>query len=77
MYDKAYEELAKKKPAAVEYLRNIDPALWTVLHYPGCRFGHLTSNVAESTNNLLLHERKLPITKVLNKIWHRAMQQRK
>ena len=42
-------------------------------HFPGRRFGHLTSNIAESLNAWLLQARDLPILPMLEGIRHRLM----
>ena len=39
-------------------------------------FGHKTSNVVESTNNVFKKDRELPILDLLNTIWHYVMNQR-
>ncbi|KAI9652009.1 MAG: hypothetical protein M1829_001984, partial [Trizodia sp. TS-e1964] len=38
------------KPAAAEYLQAIDPKTWATAYFLASKFGHLTSNIAESTN---------------------------
>jgi len=68
--------LSEIKPAAEQYLSNIDPRLWAKAHFPGSRYGHDTSNIVESVNNSLKLDRELSIVDLLNAIWHRVMKQR-
>jgi len=41
------------------------PMHWATVYFPGRRFGHLTSNIAESLNSWLLKARDLPIEGML------------
>ena len=68
--------LSEIKPAAEQYLCNIDPRLWAKAHIPGSRYGHDTSNIVESLNNSLKLDRELSIVELLNAIWQRVMNQR-
>lgn len=52
-------------PAAMDYLIDVGTGHWAVAHFKGQRFGHLTSNPAESINSWLLHARELPILRLL------------
>jgi hypothetical protein len=70
------EKIAAVKPEATEYLRAIDLTLWATAHFPGTRYGHLTSNIAESVNKVLREDRVLSITELLDAIWHRVMEER-
>jgi hypothetical protein len=47
-----------------------------VLYFPGRRFGHLCSNIVESTNQMLKEERELPILRFLDEIWYHIMNDR-
>lgn len=69
-------KIALVNPAAAEYLRSIPAELWAVAHFPGTRYGHLTSNIAESVNKILREDRSLSITELLDAIWHRVMADR-
>lgn len=42
-------------------LKAAHPMHWATVYFPGRRYGHLTSNIAESLNSWLLHARDLPI----------------
>ncbi|KAL0235827.1 hypothetical protein GEMRC1_002409 [Eukaryota sp. GEM-RC1] len=54
---KAYEKLVS---AGLEH--------WTSVHFPGLRYGHLTSNLIESLNAWLLNVRGMPIVRMVNAI---------
>jgi MULE transposase domain/MuDR family transposase/SWIM zinc finger len=61
-------------PDAVKWLLdNAPPIHWAECYFPGRRFGHLTSNIAESLNAWLLQARDLPILPMLEEIRHRLM----
>jgi hypothetical protein len=70
------DELRASNPSAAAYLTAIDCSLWVTAFYRGEHFGHKTSNVVESVNNLLRDERELSILDMLNEIWHLTMHQR-
>lgn len=76
VFDKVMAEIKAAKPAAEQYLRDVDPYKWTTLRFPGRRFGHYTSNVAESCNKLFTNERELAVVRLLDEIWHKIMVQR-
>jgi hypothetical protein len=61
---------------AADYLLASDPTLWSVAHFNGTRFGHLTSNIVETVNRVLKLDRELPITLLLAAIWDRVMDTR-
>lgn len=75
-HDLRFEELQHTNPAAATYLAGVDRALWVTCYFSGQNFGHKTSNVVESMNNLLKDERELSILDLLNEIWHLTMSQR-
>ena len=43
------------------------------LYFPGCRYGHFTSNIAESLNSWLLDTREKPILAMFEQIHHQLM----
>ena len=49
-------------PAAADYISAIPAEKWARSHFGAARFGHLTSNMAESTNSWLEDARHLPPT---------------
>ena len=64
------ENIAAVKPEAAKYLCAIDLTLWATAHFPSTRYGHLTSNIAESVNKVLREDCVLSITELLDTIWH-------
>ena len=62
----SFVELEEKSPQAANYLRNSGLELWATPRFPGKRYGHNTSNIVESLNNLILEERKLSIVDLLH-----------
>ena len=69
-------ELEELHAPAAEYLRRIDSSLWVTAYITGCSFGHKTSNVVESMNQVLKSEWELSILDLLNEIWHILMNTR-
>ena len=55
----ALEEMKSLHKKAGEYVRKIRPEKWARSFFPGRRFGHVTSNMAESMNNWLKEARHL------------------
>src|SRR5579859_3824179 len=54
-------------------LAHAPPHHWAELYFAGHRYGHLTSNIAESLNSWLLQARKLPILPMFECIRHLLM----
>jgi hypothetical protein len=52
---------------------NAPSQYWSELHFPGKRYGHLTSNIAESLNAWLLEARELPVLPMMERIRHQLM----
>lgn len=75
-FEDGMTEMHQIRPDAVEYLRNIASSLWAYPFVSGPRFGHDTSNIVESANNMFLSERELPLLKMLDAIWHKIMAMR-
>ena len=75
-YNTAMQKLRETKAAAATYLENAHPESWAEAWFPGRRYGHDTSNIVESVNKTLKLDRELPITTLLDSIWHRVMQHR-
>ena len=62
IFDKALADMATIDPKSVPWLlSHANPEHWAELYFPGCRYGHLTSNIAESLNSWILKARKKPI----------------
>ena len=75
-WDGALEKIRAKKPEAALYLEQAEPETWAEAWFRGRRFGHDTSNIAESLNQVLRIDRELPIVELLDAIWHRVMEKR-
>ena len=54
-------------------LNTADPSHWATCKFSGKRFGHLTSNIAESLNAWLLEARAMPILGMMELIHHKIM----
>lgn len=61
-------ELRKVGALAAAYLEKVDPALYADAHVPCNQFGHLTSNINESINNVLKVDRKNNVLRFLSAI---------
>ena len=48
-------------------LQSAPPQHWAELYFPGKRYGHYTSNIAESLDSSILHARQLPILPMLER----------
>ena len=59
-YDEEMTVLQRISPKAHECLGRIDKEHWVRAFFPMPRYGHLTSNIAESTNSLLRECRRRP-----------------
>jgi hypothetical protein len=58
----------------VDWLLNTtSPDHWAELYFHGCRYGHLTSNIAEAFNAKILEAREMPILAMLEEIRHQLM----
>ena len=54
-------------------MRNTSPTYWAEIYFPGHRYGHLTSNIAESLNAWLLRARELLILSMFEIIRQQLM----
>ena len=54
-YEEALEKIREVNAVAAQYLEEIHPDLWATALFRGRRYGHVTSNIAESVNALLIH----------------------
>src|SRR5579859_5648854 len=62
-------------PPAVDWLlSHVDPAHWCEFYFPRRRYGHLTSNIAESLNAWLLEAREKPVLAMFEQMHHQSMQ---
>ena len=55
-------------------LEHAKPEHWAESRFDGNRYGHITSNIAESINSWLLEARELPILAMLERIRHQLME---
>lgn len=73
-FNKCLEAMNKIDQRAIPWLQtNADPKHWAELYFEGYRYGHLTSNIAESLNSWLLPAREQPILAMLEAIRHQLM----
>jgi MULE transposase-like protein len=73
IFNSRLAELQAVNPNAAAYLAAIPPKLWVKAHFPGSRFNHDTSNIAESTNSSIKLHREAPVLNCLDGIWHLVM----
>jgi hypothetical protein len=62
------QKIEKSSPAVAKWIHDSEPAHWATAYFKGARFGHLTSNVAESINAWILEAKELPILDMFEKI---------
>jgi len=55
------------------HMHHTPPEHWAELYFAGHRYGHLTSNIAESLNSWFLHAHELPILPMFKCIRHQLM----
>src|SRR5204862_7864886 len=68
------DKMKSVNPHSVEWLlSHADPKHWAEVYFPGRRFGHLTSNIAESLNSWLSRVRELPLYPMLEAIRQKLM----
>ena len=73
-YDTALENVTKINGQAVPWLlEHAKRKYWAELYFSGRRYGHLTSNIAESFNSCILEAREKPILPMLETIRHHLM----
>lgn len=63
------QKLSSVNISAGDYLTEIDLSLWVTAYFTGRSFGHKTSNIVESMNNMLKREGELTIHNLWNEIW--------
>ena len=73
-FDKALDNMHSIKPDAVTWLlSHTETKHWAELYFPGQRYSHLTSSIAESLNAWLLEAREMPILAMFERIRHQLM----
>ena len=66
--------MSKIDSEAVSWLlSHANPKYWAELYFAGKRYGHLTSNIAESLNSWILKARELSILAMSETIRHQFM----
>jgi MULE transposase domain/SWIM zinc finger len=60
-YNEQWERIEALCPGGANYLRGIEPHMWTLYADGGWRWGMTTTNISESFNNVLRGGRHLPI----------------
>ena len=74
-FEKALEEMRNINADAVTWLlSHAEPKHWAEVYFKGHRYGHLTSNIAESLNSWLLKARELPLLPMLELIRDQLME---
>ena len=74
-YNNAIEQMRGINSDAVDWLlTHAAPKHWCEYYFPGHRYGHITSNIAESINAWLLDAREKPIIAMLEQIRHQLME---
>lgn len=58
---------------AASWIRRIPPHLWATAYFEGTRLGHLTANVVESLNTLIVEASGLPIVQMMECIRRKLM----
>jgi MULE transposase domain/SWIM zinc finger len=73
-YNKALNDMTAINTKAVDWLcSHTQPVHRAEIYFPGRRYGHLTSNIAESLNAWILEARELPIIVMLERIRQQLM----
>lgn len=73
-FNKALIELKKEGGEVIEnFLRTLPFKNWANSYFTGERYGEMCSNIVESFNSMVLEERALPITQLIDGIRSRLM----
>jgi hypothetical protein len=73
-YNTAIAKMCDINANSVDWLlSHVAPQHWCEFYFPRRRYGHLSSNIAESLNNWLLEARDKPILGILGTIRHQLM----
>lgn len=73
-FERAMEHVRSLSTSCADYLAEIRPESWAAYAFPGRRYTHVTSNLAESANAMLLPLRERSIVALLSGIWNHQMQ---
>jgi hypothetical protein len=66
------KQIAGENPEALRWLDNIRKEKWTQAYDGGCRWGHMTSNLAESMNSVFKNIRNQPITSLVQQTFYKC-----
>ena len=67
--------MCRINPATVNWLlEHAAPEHWCEYYFPGHRYGHIISNIAESINAWLLEAREKPIIAISEQIHYQLME---
>ncbi|TMI84215.1 MAG: transposase [Bacteroidetes bacterium] len=73
-FDELFEKFQEINPKAAEWLLGeADPRYWVDCYFPSRRYGHYTSNIAESLNSWLLTAREQPLRPMMETIRMKLM----
>ncbi|XP_011627093.1 uncharacterized protein LOC105421421 [Amborella trichopoda] len=67
-FEKIMFDIQCADPKAYKWIKNIVPKFWADASFPGFRYNHLTSNMAESFNAWILSAREKPIITMCEEI---------
>ena len=73
-YDAALDKLWGKKAEAAAYLEAAEPETWAEALFLGWRYGHDTSNIMESLNQVIKLNQELSVLELLDSLWHQTME---
>jgi hypothetical protein len=75
VFNDIIQQMHDVNPASVKWLlKHADPKHWVEFYFPGHRYGHITSNIAESLNAWLSEAREKPIMAMFEQIRHQLME---
>jgi hypothetical protein len=66
-------EIGRENPEAGRWIANIPRRQWTQAFDDGLRWGHMTTNLAESMNSMLKGTRNLPITTLVKSTYFKLV----
>ena len=73
-FKKLFKKFQEISPQAAQWLLDeADPKYWVDCYFPGQRYGHYTSNIAESLNFWLLVAREQPLRPMMETIRMKMM----
>ena len=72
-FNQVLDNMNKINAKSAPLISHADPKYWANVYFEGRRYGHMTSNIAESLNSWLLLARELPILAMLKMIREQLM----